>query len=122
MHVDLEALEHAPPTRWSSVVLATACASVTLVAASLFIRIGPTEGYHAGYGAAIAKGAARIQAEVDVAGGAALRLCNELLSEATAAQAADYGDFIDGCGAGIDDLYGLHVPLLDAESTGNAAG
>ena len=93
-----------------------------MVAASLFIRLGPTEVHHAGYGAAIAKGETWIQAETDVAGGTALRVCEELLWEATAVPRSDYSDFIDGCGQGIDDLSGRHVPLVNAVSAGNVAG
>ncbi len=122
MGIDLEALERSPSTRGSGIVLAIACATVTMVAASLLIRTGPTEGYRAGYGAVIAKGEALIRAEVDLAGGYTLNVCDRLLSVTTGFATQSYSDFVEGCAKGIDDLSGRHVPLFDAHAAGTVAG
>ena len=108
----MTSLEYAQRTTASSVVLAVVGATATMVAASLLIRIGPTEGYRAGYSAVMARGEAWVEREVDDAGGTSLRVCEDLLTATTEFGTQDYGDFVRGCGEGVDDLSGRHVPLL----------
>lgn len=117
MDRNLEALQSAPPFSWARLGLATTGSCLTMVIASLFILTCPTEGYRAGYDAAIEKGPEWVDAEVDSADGMVLRACDQLHIQTADVLVVDYSEFVKGCSDGVDHLYGRHIPVLADGST-----
>lgn len=111
MDRDLKAIERAPVSSWSRVCLAGALATLVMLASSLFILSCPTDAYRAGYDAAVTGGRAWVDA-VGASDGAALRVCEALQLKHADALTGEYGEFVAGCGAGVDHVYGRHIPLL----------
>lgn len=114
MDRSLEALENGSLSSGRRAAAAFAVATAVMAGASLLIWTCPTEGYRAGFRAVVDKGPQWIAVEVDAADGTVLRLCETLSLEEVTDPGIDYGDFVDGCSAGVDHLFGRHVPVLAA--------
>lgn len=103
-----------PASSLRSLAFAVAVCTLIMAGVSLFVRTMPTVSYRAGYDAALGAGRSWIDGRIGAAGVAALSVCEQLHTAAEAPARIDYGDFIDGCSAGIDEVYGRHVPVLAA--------
>lgn len=112
MDRNLEALNRAPQTSWSRFGLAITGSGLIMVVASLLISTYPTVGYRAGYAAAIAKGPQWVEDEVNAADGTALRACDHLHIQTATILETEYSEFVNGCSAGVDEMYGRHVPVI----------
>jgi hypothetical protein len=111
---NVDALQSLPAMSWRKFALALVGSIATMIVVSLWITTFPTEGYRAGYEAAITKGPEWVDAQVDSAGGGALRACEALHPRGGRGHGVDYGDFVNGCSAGVDHLAGRHIPVLAA--------